>query len=173
MMGYTVDDTIAIWRSSVNRWHANPWPALRNSGDTTDAHQGRCVRLLVCLHPSPSAELIAAAACHDVQECVTGDVPGPAKTGRFGSALASLEAEISAAFGLPVAIGDDAEWIELVDMLDAILWMRAHDGRAERYGEDWISMEVQVRHLADRLGCGIMVGQLLDATAPDGQGDDG
>ena len=29
------------WGHGVMRWHANKWPALRNSGDCTDAHSNR------------------------------------------------------------------------------------------------------------------------------------
>jgi hypothetical protein len=49
-----------IWNSDVNRWHASRCHALRNSGDTTDAHAARCCRLLLALKPDASANLIAA-----------------------------------------------------------------------------------------------------------------
>lgn len=162
---YSPEETLAIWRSGVARWHANPWPALRGSGDTTDAHQGRCVRLLVCLHPNPSAALLAAAACHDVQECVTGDVPGAAKErpSAFGDAVWFREMEAAVEMGLPLAGGKEEWWITLVDKLDAWLWAQLVEPRAVRNDPSWRDHAAEILELAKDLGCEDTVGAMIAA----------
>jgi len=157
----TPEETLAIWRSGVARWHANRWPSLRGSGDTTDAHQGRCVRLLLCLHPNPSVPLLAATACHDVQECVTGDVPGPAKQGQFGKELAFFEAKVAVEMGLPAVFGREGRWLKLVDMLDAHLWASLIEPRI-RDDPEWIAFGQQIINAAEDLGCDEVVAAMLE-----------
>jgi hypothetical protein len=61
-----------LWHAaSVRRWHQNP--ALAHTHQTIADHQGRCVLLLLALHPAPSLALLRAVATHDIGERVAGD----------------------------------------------------------------------------------------------------
>ena len=56
----------------VRRWHSDA--DLSWTDDYNDAHQGRVARLLLALHPNPSAVLLAAALTHDDGELKAGDM---------------------------------------------------------------------------------------------------
>jgi len=122
-----VTPDIILWKSGcVRRWHNNIDKALRESGDDTASHQWRCAMLLMMLHPLPSEHLLACVLTHDVPEIITGDVPGPAKTGPLKAILDAAEALTAKAFGLPTPSAKDKQWLTLVDRLDAYLWAREH-----------------------------------------------
>jgi hypothetical protein len=146
-----------IWNSDVNRWHASRCHALRNSGDTTDAHAARCCRLLLALKPDASANLIAAMLHHDVAERVTGDNPWGAKLASedLRSVLVFLECRENARLGISrwfealTPVGFD--WIKLVDRMDAYLWCQmVAPGEFARH--DWRLSWADILERADRLG---------------------
>jgi 5'-deoxynucleotidase YfbR-like HD superfamily hydrolase len=129
---------LEIWNSDVNRWHASRCHALRNSGDTTDAHAARCCRLLLALKPDASANLIAATLHHDVAERVTGDTPmGAKRDATLRDTLVRLEIAETMRLRLSEAVtAEEADWIKLVDRLDAYLWC-AMVAPAELRRDDW------------------------------------
>ena len=139
----------ALWRSGlVNRWHANPSPALRNSGDTTAGHAQRVAVLMVKLWPDTSAADLVAALLHDAPECITGDMPRgcPAKP-----AMAALEGDWMARHGVP---GPSLpQRLRLCDSLDAWLWCQlcAPDRLADA---EWQDHRAEIIALAWRLGVG-------------------
>ena len=115
---------------TVNRWHSNPWPALRNSGDTIDAHQWRVWRLLMKIYPEASIELQHYALTHDEAERTLGDMPSPAKD-KFPELAAMYE---RAEAGERERMGHNARpqgwgWIRLCDMADAYHWAELHEPR--------------------------------------------
>lgn len=141
-----------IWAAVVNRWHAHPSHLLRNSGDRTDAHHGRCVQLLLLLHPNPGVELIRRVAFHDTAESGLGDVSGGAKRRNpaLRSLLRQIEGEAALRLGLPEHLDHDP-WLALVDMLDAWLWATTHAPDQTR-GPDWRAMLDEIMQLATTLG---------------------
>ena len=121
----------ALYRAgSVRRYHANP--DMAHLGQTNADHQGRCVQLLLMLHPAPSLALIRAVACHDVGEVWAGDLPGPFK--RAEPNLAALHAEAEQAHAervlgcdlLGVLDRDELRWLALMDALEALAFMATH-----------------------------------------------
>jgi 5'-deoxynucleotidase YfbR-like HD superfamily hydrolase len=117
-----------LWHAaSVRRWHQNP--ALAHTHQTIADHQGRCVLLLLALHPAPSLALLRAVATHDIGERVAGDLSSDFK--RAAPVLAARHAEVEAdaraelfAPDWPLT-EDEAAWVKLVDQLDAHCWCLA------------------------------------------------
>ncbi len=142
-----------LWNSNVYRWHASRSYALRNSGDDTDAHAARCCRLLLALKPDASANLIAATLHHDVAERFTGDVPWQAKQdGTLRDTLVRLEIRETMRLGLTEPRDrTEADWVKLVDRLDAYLWCQMVD-RAELAKPDWRTAWADIIGRADALG---------------------
>jgi 5'-deoxynucleotidase len=101
-------------------------------GQTTADHQGRCVQLLLALHPAPSVALIRAVAHHDLGERWAGDLPAPFKQAQPEIAAAHAEAEqefAARAMGWPVLDDlsrEDLRWLALIDKLEACAFMRGH-----------------------------------------------
>jgi len=123
----------------VQRYHTNP--AIARLGQTTADHQGRCVQLLLALHPDPSVALIWALAHHDLGERWAGDLPAPFKQAQpeIAAAHADAEQEFAArAMGwdaLDDLSREDVRWLALIDKLEAWAFMRGHaPGQAERDG---------------------------------------
>ena len=123
----------------VQRYHANP--GMARLGQTNADHQGRCVHLLLALHPDPSVALIRAVALHDLGERWAGDLPAPFKKAQPEIAAAHAEAEQEFAdrvMGWRVLDDlsrEDLRWLKLVDGLEAWAFMRGHaPGQAERDG---------------------------------------
>jgi 5'-deoxynucleotidase len=114
----------------VQRYHANP--GMARLGQTTADHQGRCVQLLLALHPAPSVALIRAVAHHDLGERWAGDLPAPFKQAQPEIAAAQAEAEqefAARAMGWPVLDDlsrEDLRWLALIDKLEACAFMRGH-----------------------------------------------
>jgi 5'-deoxynucleotidase YfbR-like HD superfamily hydrolase len=144
---------LEIWNSDVNRWHASRCHALRHSGDTTDAHAARCCRLLIALKPDASPNLIAAMLHHDVAERVTGDTPWGAKQdATLRDTLVRLEIAETMRLNLSEAVtAEEADWIKLVDRLDAYLWC-AMVASSELASPDWRMAWAEILERADRLG---------------------
>jgi 5'-deoxynucleotidase YfbR-like HD superfamily hydrolase len=141
----------------TRRWHANP--ALAATGQTIADHQGRCIALLLTIHPgAPSPALIAALALHDLGEAFAGDLPGPFKRQYPDIALAhaAVEADLAArALGreLPWLTEDESGWLALIDRLDAAAWCLLHaPAEYARAASGWPKAEMSLLALADRLG---------------------
>lgn len=122
-----------IHQSDVNRWAANKSPKLRDSGDTTDKHSLRMIKLLIALAPDLliSDRLFRAIALHDVGESQLGDVSAKAKQEhpQLAAALDQAEAENRAAMGLRMPKLNETEWriLHFLDRLDAVMWCNIHD----------------------------------------------
>jgi len=73
----------------------------------------------------PRAELLVAAAFHDVAERVTGDLPSPIKD-RCRDALGEIEKEVDRYLGVDVGLREDEQWyLKSCDKLELYLW--AHE----------------------------------------------
>lgn len=133
-----------IHQSDVNRWHANKSPKLRDSGDTTDQHSLRMIKLLIALFPDLwqliSDRLFRAIALHDFGESQLGDVSGKAKQEhpQLAAALDQAEAENRAAMGLRMPKLNETEWriLRFLDRLDALMWCNIHDPE-QLADQDW------------------------------------
>lgn len=143
-----------LWKRDVNRWHSHPSRKLRNSGDTVHAHAARCCILLLDLHPTASAQLIASCLMHDAAEGWTGDVPYNAKHRwpMLTSALAWAETDVEMQVGVTTpATQKDRDWIKLVDRLDAYLWM-LDVAPEEAASFEWQECQRDLLARADALG---------------------
>lgn len=134
---------------TVNRWHHDPDPALRNSGDTIERHQRAVLGLVLDLAPRiglplHDSDLPNAARWHDEGERMTGDISRAAKQ-RFpalASALAEAESEALAALappGYPWSLSErEAALLALCDAAEAWLWAASHtDTDVPRWIDDW------------------------------------
>jgi len=152
---------IQIHQSDVNRWHANKSPRLRDSGDTTDRHSLRMIKLLVALFPDLNYDqsLILAIALHDVGESQLADVSGKAKQEhpRLASALDQAEAENRAAMGLKMPKLNETQWriLHFLDRLDAVMWCNIHDP-GQLCDADWQQTIEWLAQQADALGVDIL-----------------
>ena len=115
---------------TVNRWHSNPDPRLRNSGDTIDAHQRRvtdmCQSAAAWLRlPLIGSDLLRAALHHDEAERVLGDMPGPVKEAFPALTAAYAKAELSVLTDMGYTwtlTWQEAAILHLCDKLDAYEW---------------------------------------------------
>lgn len=129
---------IDCWGNGVNRWHANKWPALRNSGDTTDAHSNRMAKMALHLWgEDASRELLAAIAFHDDSEGGpggSGDVPGPIGGTSLGHAVKEhqilQEEGRGTVYLLRELSNTDAVRLRFLDRLDAYRWVALVEPRA-------------------------------------------
>ena len=146
---------LQIHSSDVNRWHANKSPKLRDSGDTTDKHSLRMIKLLIAMFPQPYSRLYRAIALHDVGESQLGDVSGKAKQehSQLAAALDQAEAENRAAMGLRMPKLNETEWriLHFLDRLDAVMWSNIHapEQLADQDWQDSIQWLAQQADLLD------------------------
>ena len=151
---------IQIHQSDVNRWAGNKSPRLRDSGDTTDKHSLRMIKLLIALFPDLNYDqsLVLAIALHDVGESQVGDVSGKAKQEypKLAAALDQVEAENRAAMGLTIPKLNKREWrvLHFLDRLDAVIWVKIHDP-AQLADQDWQGCIDWLSAQADALGVDI------------------
>jgi len=149
-----------IHQSDVNRWAANKNPKLRGSGDTTDKHSLRMIKLLIALAPDLliSDRLLHAIALHDVGESQIGDVSGKAKQERpqLAAWLDHAEAENRAAMGLTMPKLNETECriLHFLDRLDALMWCKIYDPEQLR-DPDWQECIEWLAQQADALGVDI------------------
>jgi 5'-deoxynucleotidase YfbR-like HD superfamily hydrolase len=142
--------------ADINRWHSNPDPRLRNSGDTVSAHHKRVASLCQSLaawigHVLTDSDLLHAALNHDAAEAVIGDMPAPAKARFPALALeyALAEKAVLAEMGLYWTLTNyEAEMLHLCDKLDAFIWARNHGVT----GGKWDAAEVALWKLAHGIG---------------------
>ena len=107
----------------VQRFHT-----LRTIQQHTIAHHSWGVALILLKITNPSAQLLAAAAYHDLAESITGDVPATAKWAypELTSAIKLAEDEFDAHHGLIVDLTDEeAELLKWADMLELIMFARS------------------------------------------------
>ncbi|NUM72775.1 hypothetical protein HUU40_00295 [candidate division KSB1 bacterium] len=124
----TVEQVFAAGR--VRRWHSHP--EMSHTEDYNDAHQGRVARLILALHPSPSALLIAAALTHDDGESGPGDMSRQAKRANpeLRAMLQELEdAKICQIWNTPIPPRmslnpDEIAWLKFCDLLDGYMWVK-------------------------------------------------
>lgn len=147
-----------VWRTGrVRRWHAHP--DLSDLADFDDAHQGRCVLLLLTLWPGASRELIAATATHDTGESVVGDIPYPHKDRPYAAEIARMEDEARALLGFGWELGPlDQHRLRLVDRLDAYMFVR-HWRPECLASKEWVSEADTIYFLARQL-------DVLEAVVP-------
>jgi len=150
-----------LWASGfVNRWHSNPDPRLRNSGDTTAAHSQR-VATLVALLTAAKLDDVLAALWHDAPEVFVGDAPGPAKRAfpNLQAALDHADEVWWKALGWERAPRTDGI-VALCDKLDAYLFVR--DVAPDRiFSGEWTSARHWLEARADTLGVGDVVRGLV------------
>ena len=148
----------------VTRWHTHPRLSLTH--DPLDGHQGRVARIIMALHPSPSAQLLMAALTHDDGEHVTGDMPGETKRDideRLLSDLAFLEEDARSELWGNVHInvsGENAEWLRLADRIDAFMWCSFHAAE-ELDKPEWKRARQWIFDASAKLGCNAPVGEML------------
>lgn len=126
------------WGHGVMRWHANKWPALRNSGDCTDAHSNRMAKMALHLWGyDASWKLLAAIAIHDDSEGGpggSGDVPGPIGGTSLGHAVKEHQMLQEEGRGTAKHLRDlsetDAARLRFIDRLDAWRWAALIEPRA-------------------------------------------
>lgn len=148
---------------SVRRWHQNP--ALAATGQTVADHVGRCLQLLLALHPAPTPALIRAVAFHDVGEIAVGDLSADSK--RRLPQLAALIAKAEAEARQQIVGPDDwlskfeQNWLHFIDRLEALLWVAVHrPDELRRNG--WPAAVADVLRAANSLRVVRPVRQLLD-----------
>lgn len=122
---------------TVLRWHSDPDPNLRNSGDDIDRHQQSVLNLVreicECIgHNLSKSQLELAARYHDEGERVTGDIPTSIKRADpiLRAALEAAEYKAMKAMNLPGFPWElsSVEWriLKLADMADAFYWAQHH-----------------------------------------------
>jgi len=140
--------------STVNRWHANADPRLRNGGDTIDAHQQRVATLCHSLaahmgHPLIGSDLLLAARNHDEAERVLGDMPAPAKA-RFpelADAYAIAEREVLLSMGLDWTLtAKEEQMLHLCDKLDAYTFAVSRGVT----GQEWDEARALINVMSDK-----------------------
>lgn len=149
----------------VRRWHANV--AMGGEGQTNADHQGRCLQLLLLLHPGPSLALIKAVAFHDLGERWAGDLPRPFKQANPAIAAehAAFEgAEIERVMGaaLPYLTPEEQRWLKLIDQLEMtcfVLLRRPDEYRRKASG--WCDADFALFAAARACGCHVQVRHLL------------
>jgi 5'-deoxynucleotidase len=155
--------TKAFHAGFVRRWHTNPY--LAHTVDRIDGHSARVARIILMLHPAPSAGLLAAALIHDDGESVVGDLPGPFKANlEYASVYALDKIEKNATRAIwgdrvPTLTKDECAWMHMADRLDAYMWC-AHHAPDQIDTKEWGKARTEIMDMARDLGCGRMV---LDA----------
>lgn len=146
-------DLLAIFRAGfVRRWHTHP--DLAHTCDRIDGHSARVARIIFALHPAPSVELIRAALTHDDGESVVGDMPYGGKTGRLGTEYRHAEGTAMRQLWSsdPMLSGNDAQWLQFADRLDAYMWAAHHAPRVLG-GDGWPEARSWLIGASHALGC--------------------
>lgn len=149
---------------NVRRFHQSP--ALSRIASNNADHQGRCVQLLLALCPDAGGALIRAVAFHDVGELIAGDLSYLFKRANPEIAAAHAKAEHAARDAItgvvPHLTKREAQWLSLVDKLEAHCWCLLHDPREyDRPGSGFLESEPFILAEAALLGCAPRVRGLL------------
>lgn len=148
----------------VTRWHTHPRLSLTH--DPLDGHQGRVARIIMALHPAPSAQLLMAALTHDDGEHVTGDMPGETKRDLptiTAGVLEDMEDEAREVLWGNVhthVSGENAAWLTLADRIDAFMWCGFHAAE-ELDKPEWQRARQWIFDASAKLGCNAPVGEML------------
>ncbi|SFR40596.1 hypothetical protein SAMN04488005_1525 [Yoonia tamlensis] len=159
------DRLYALWATGfTRRWHMNP--AMSCFDDYNCGHQGRCAQLVITLFPDHSIALLRAAVTHDAAESRVGDLSRPFKEcgGDLVVAHAALETQVLRAMGFDEHLTlDDADCLQLVDYLDAFLFVQLRNPlEATRNG--WPAAREWLLWRSCDLGCRDAVAGILDAS---------
>lgn len=127
---------------TVLRWHNNPNPALRNSGDCIEAHQKRvcdlCCEIAARIGlPLVGSDLPRAALHHDEAERVLGDMPNPAKAKypELADAYKRAEKQVLAEMGHTWTLtAQEHAILRLADRADHWRWAVIHQAA---HTDDW------------------------------------
>ncbi len=108
---------------SVRRYHQKNTIVT----DSVGKHSAGVAMFLVLMNDDlPSAALLAAALCHDLPECVVGDIPSPAKRAMSTAAqvaLARTEQELLINNGLEYILApEDWDQLKLADCFDGLMF---------------------------------------------------
>ena len=149
---------------SVYRYHQNP--VLASTCQTNADHQGRCVMLLLALHPDPSVALIRALSTHDTGEFIAGDLSALFKQDNpeFAAAHRAIEKRARDEIcGWSVRLTTwDKQWLRMIDRLESLLWciLKAPHEYA-RPAAKWMPQREAVLTMARDLGVGDRVFALI------------
>ena len=162
--------TAVFAAARVTRWHTHPRLSLTH--DPLDGHQGRVARIIMALHPAPSAQLLMAALTHDDGEHVTGDMPGHFKAqmangyaidaevmAHLADAEDNARSELWGNVHINVT-GDNADWLRLADRIDAFMWCGFHAAE-EMDKPEWQRARQWIFDASAKLGCNAPVGEML------------
>ena len=107
--------------ASVKRYHT----LTTLIPETVGHHSAEVAILCTLLSPNASANLLRAALYHDLAECVTGDLPSPAKKQYgIGEQVSALEDKLLESSGLPMPAltAEDARTLKLADIAQGALY---------------------------------------------------
>jgi hypothetical protein len=157
----TTAKTIAqiYYASGSVRYHTHP--IMIRLGQTNADHQARATKLLMAMHRAlgrtPPTHLVEMVLHHDVAEHWAGDVPFPFKADNpeLAKEHAAFETRKLRALGFGPTIdamsGWDWHWLELVDKLEAYLFMLTHRPQ-DRTQRGWHLTVTHARRRAEALG---------------------
>jgi len=147
-------DLAAVFASGrVRRWHTNL--DLSCTEDYNDAHQGRVARIILALHPDPSAGLICAALTHDDGERGPGDLSTDAKKNPELRAIVEAEERKTAVktWGKIWWLeSDEQKWLKFADRLDAYMWAK-HKAPWVLVQDTWVKHRRELLDSVESLGC--------------------
>lgn len=105
----------------VKRWHT-----CIGLEQTNADHSHGVIMVIALLHPNPSANLLKAAAFHDMGEYKSGDMPSTAKRDPvIADRIRELEAEGRHEIGIPdVPLTDEERhWLAFADAYEAFMFL--------------------------------------------------
>lgn len=150
----------------VRRWHNNP--DLSRFEDYNDAHQGRVARIILALHPKPSACLIVAALTHDDGELFAGDMTRGTKDANpeLREVVRQVERvgfkQVWGIDDLPSdhLSDDEKEWLKFADRLDSYMWMK-HVRPQLAHRPEWVAACDELKKTAKELNVLMDVWQVI------------
>jgi 5'-deoxynucleotidase YfbR-like HD superfamily hydrolase len=105
----------------VKRWHT-----CVGMEQTNADHSHGVIMVIALLHPNPSANLLKAAAAHDLGEFITGDMLSPAKSDPvIRDRLKQLESEGRHSMGIPdwPLTEEEQKWLEFADAYETFMFI--------------------------------------------------
>ena len=132
------------------RWHVNPH--LSHTRQTLGHHGAAAAIIAHAIWPR-DAEVLWACIAHDLGESATGDVPSPAKRANNTLAIELLIAESNALAAMGVSY-QPSDRLDLVDRLEAYLWMM-HHAPAQRLTPEWCKSLAWIEGMALEQGVAV------------------